>query len=251
MTDSRKGSLAQYEQRRVKAHRDKHVEPEQTQIVWSLLNECLKRTIKILSTHMDYSSRMMNLIAAASGGMSQTNSLQQANSTLNANKKVNSHYFNGNSKQLHVEANSGLNKTINSTLRTLIPMGPAAMSNSSFTPNRMPNGFAAKNLNPQSNYSNSNGNKNDMFLNNAELNNQFFANNQFAAGPGQSMFNGFMRPPLPPSSTASNTHSFNSYANFVQNTANNNNNILTLNQMNGKCNNVQNEISNLQVNYFY
>ena len=246
-TDSRKGSLAQYEQRRAKTQREKHVEPEQTQIVWSLLNECLKRTIKILSTHMDYSSRMMNLIAASSGGIPQTNMQQTNNSTLNANKKMNSHYFNGGTKQLHVEANSGLNKTINSTLRTLIPMGPAAMSNSAFTANRMPtNGFAAKNnLNPQSNYNN--GHKSDMFLNNADLNNQFFVNNQFAAG--QNIFNGFMRPPmLPPSSSSTTASNFNSYANFSQNMANNNNNILTLNQMNAKSTNVQNEISNLQVN---
>lgn len=41
----------------------KFAEQEQTKIVWSLLSECIKRTVKILACHIEYSSGMSLLIS--------------------------------------------------------------------------------------------------------------------------------------------------------------------------------------------
>ena len=86
---------------------------EQTKIVWSLLNESLKKAIKLLSCHLDYSSKMLGIIIANNQNQNQLVSAAN-NSKLTNNIKP--------------KENLGMKQATNSD-KLIRPMGPNETNN--------------------------------------------------------------------------------------------------------------------------
>jgi len=147
---------------------------EQTKIVWTLLVDCMKRCVKILSCHIDYTHKMMSIIISNNSN----------NTRLNNNNSSN------NSKQFN-RYDSLENSFSNSMQRNLVAMGPQvtlAAANS--------NRFMSSNNNNNNNNTTTNNNKRNGFNQQSSFNSKSnnYSNNDFNSNNNNSNI-GIGKPP--------------------------------------------------------
>ncbi|CAF1040763.1 unnamed protein product, partial [Brachionus calyciflorus] len=130
----------------------------QAKITWSLLTDCMKRTVRILTTHLDYTSKMSNV-------------LQVKNQNLNNNKMSISLRPSGQSSQqnLNIMINGLVTPQMNNNQNFLLPMGPGINKPNMISKNKFSNQIKS-NQKP----------RNDEFIMNRSNNNC----NQFNFGSG-------------------------------------------------------------------
>ncbi len=181
-------------------------QPEQAKIVWSLLLDCLKRSSKILASHIEYTAKMMSLIIANSNSSSinSSNTLATAAAVTNASstsnlstivnntnnrkqqqplqRQINYNSNNNNSRFDYQddEINSQQHSFANSIARTLVAMGPNTQTNNfnrskPFAPNNKNN--QRNNINTNSSTTNSNNNNNSNITKNKAANSNGFSFN--------------------------------------------------------------------------
>jgi hypothetical protein len=145
---------------------------EQTKIVWSLLNESLQRAIKLLSCHLEYTSKMLGIII--SNNQNQNQLVSAANNTKLTN----------NLKQ----KDNNLNIKSTNSEKLIRPMGPNETNN--FYQNRITSNIGnSNNSNKNLKYNNNNfitkshlnkfNNNNSKYNNNHDLSNSTNNYNNF------------------------------------------------------------------------
>lgn len=140
----------------------------QAKIIWSLLTDCIKRTLKILSTHLDYSTKLMNIII----------SNQTKNQGLNNKLPVNlRQQMNTTQAQQSPQSNLNINFTSlmlnQNNQKIVLPMGPNSKINNQHMNKQ-------KYLNHTNNINNNNHRMNqNKFRNFADGSNDYRNNNQF------------------------------------------------------------------------
>jgi hypothetical protein len=144
---------------------------EQTKIVWTLLVDCMKRCVKILSCHIDYTHKMMSIIISNNSNNTRLNN-------------------NNNNKQFN-RYDSLENSFSNSMQRNLVAMGPQvtlAAANS--------NRFMSSNNNNNNNTT-TNNNKRNGFNQQSSFNSKSnnYSNNDFNSNNNNNSNIGIGKPP--------------------------------------------------------
>lgn len=164
------------------------IQPEQTKIVWTLLSDCLKRATKILSSHIEYSSKMMSLIIANSSSNGSSN-LRLSGNQSNQTKSVSlqRQAFNNTRYELNGEDEGHFNNQ----MRGLVAMGPNLIQSNGFQSSK---GFI--NNKNRTNYSNKQfmSNQPVAVASSNTINNKYSTNNIYSAD-FNSNINGSNKPP--------------------------------------------------------
>jgi hypothetical protein len=168
---------------------------EQTKITWSLIDECMMSTVRILTAHVEYSSKIIPLINENSTSLSKSLNSNQAHSNdMMSNRNKNSMMNN----QLNHKVNHQKQTRILSNNNTI--MNPNNMNNVIISSNNQISKHVSKNFNPevdafqpQNSLNTMNVNYNSTSNMNTNLNSANNSNYLRSMGPDVSSFNNVQR----------------------------------------------------------